>query len=1303
MKRLQKSSFLTKAIIMLLLLMTLATVITVPHVKADEEEVTSKSFYMMGSASASYYNNSQEPKEIGATALKELTIGDSGGLLAYVDKNTVGHGDYAFSNSTSAESTIAYDSLLNVATGDSSHTNSMYYYCRYGYLLKAIGFDDNDNDSFSLRKISGGILWFIYQLAQAIPSIFLGIINILKTLNVFQWFADGFNDALNGAEDEIGGNENIIQDSGNLMQMDNIAEEHPLKPLSDAIGETYTKLYQVGWEITIPACIVLLLVGIFLLHEQGDKRNGRIKKLIIRMMLITFGVPICSGLYSSSLDAVSNAISDNMDGASKVIASTLCDFEGWVKTNRLAVPENAVLESQGTAGTLAGEPTSSTYSNLRKTCFTINTLAGCTTSSITDVDWNKAALQKSSSSTDTASDKEKIIDLITRYMDGTTYESATFEASTKAWLSKKTKKNDTYAEILDEVLTNSLEAKQFAGTDDDNSASDEDAASERFNNTEKWNKVELNNGKKISANIWNNGGLAAKASNSTLGTTENTSLRLGKSVNIKQSDLMKSYIVSYSTKDANFTQDANGSNVNQTGGLSTMAMYNYLNSEFSKAEIKVYSTDRVSSHFTKSPHFSVNLIGGGGLSFLYWFNALVMLGAITVVGFCYSLPILFNSFKISMEIIYNMPFMMFGAVKAGVKILVLTGMLIIELVGNMFLYSIVSEFLMAIGGIVDTDYFSTYLDGTIVLGLTASTAQGTMPGTTLTIIRLTLSSVIIIGIMVQAIRVRKGFVKATQEMMEKALEKLLLDGDSTGASSSLNKPSFMGDMAKGALKGAAMGKGMQLAGGLNGKKGNQKGPSAADTVTPNGNPYAENSIDLDEKDRERIGQQDKDGLPDKGQNDGAEETGRLPGPADGTGSHALPDKSRNDSNNTDMDPSMTEKNGESSQNKEDKEMANKLKNADSLGDVDGTNENKEIDKGNDTENKQDNADSTQTTANRGEGGTKKDKNGKNEKNNDENKGKNTTQEKQAASGDNKDANAKGKQVSSSADSDNKDIDSKEEGNAGSANETTNDGTSQENEPGDVNNTEQSVDESSSKTEDTSSEESSSAQQNSEQKTASDQSEKGNTSNQTGQNQKATQNEKGEKKEKNSKKKETRNGNKAPKQSTQEKANNASAKEEPKQKGIQAVGKKAVNAVKSAAGATKQAVKNNSYGSGRVKSAIKFDKKEAMKDGVVYSRTSKAFVDQDAMGRNIREFKDVSDCFARTNAQGKGRTPEINGCKAKIKGNDMIITKKMENGGRTQFTVDRRTGTVKEQRYNTTYMEQRYTRNIWKKNKEDKNA
>ena len=66
------------------------------------------------------------------------------------------------------------------------------------------------------------------------------------------------------------------------------------------------------------------------------------------------------------------------------------------------------------------------------------------------------------------------------------------------------------------------------------------------------------------------------------------------------------------------------------------------------------------------------------------------------------------------------------------------------------------------------------------------------------------------------------------------------------------------------------------------------------------------------------------------------------------------------------------------------------------------------------------------------------------------------------------------------------------------------------------------------------------------------------------------------------------------------------------------------------------------------------------------------------------------------AQGKGRTTELNGCSARIKGNDMIITKKMANGGKTQFTVDRDTGIVKEQRYNLSFMEQRYKKDKKKK-------
>lgn len=1287
-KIIEKFSFVKFSVFMLFLLVIMSTMV-VPKIKADDED-TSKSFYMMSSAAASYMNFSQEPKAPGATALKELGMGDAGGLMAYVDTDTPGFTEYIASKISTAATSNTYKSLLDASTGDGAHTNSLYYYARYGYLLNATGLDETGGktDGF-IRMIAGAPLWFVYQLAQAVPTIFSIVLTVLRTLNVFNLFATGFNKATSGLRksgtytsedspaksilddirDRLGQprisdkdviDRGLIEDNGDLMTMD--GTDNVYTDAAETVSGTYRAAYQWGWEIAIPIALIALAAGIFLFREDGKKRFSRIKKLFLRAIMITFGVPICGALYTEALDWVSQAVGDGMASTATVVTSTLCDFEGWVEHSRLAVPEDVVLVSQGAEGTLAGEPSGDTYSNLRSTCYTINSQSGLSPglqNSAETVDWDGATVTKTNSVNTTREDMKRVVTLIERYMHADTYESASFESSTKAWLSSQTASDDDYATAVDEMMENSLETTQFCGDTDeetDANTADEDAkeaAKNRFNDSCDWNNAGSSN---MSANVWNNGGLKAKSTSGKIGSTSKTE-KLSRSTTLgdKIGNLIDSNtkIVYSSTYDEDV--EDGGSHVDSVGGLSTVAMYNYLNSDFSKSEVTMYSAKRSTSLFTKPSHYSVTLIGNGALAALYWINAMVMLLSVVIIGYWYALAILFNAFKVSMEIIFNVPFMVMGMLKSGIKVLVFTFVLIIELVGTMFLYTVVTDIIFNIGGIVDKAA-STQLGNTIIFGGgvyadISATFKGTLM---LTVIKLILSSLVIIVLTIKALQVRKGLIKGMNEMMQQTLERLLLDGDSTGAMNDLGKPSALGSLAKGVAKGVGMAKGM--AKDAKGKSP-RKGPQAADAQMAGaimGNNNADGEIDLDEKDR--LAQENREGLPGPtdGQ-DGADndETKGLPGPtgdSDGGAGNRLPGPTDGGDPESRMEPAMAGGDTES----DDKQLADKLKNVDSLGDVD-----KSDDKDGDKETKPVDA-------------AKEDKEGK----------------EKAVKGQEEDPGSEGKDGQKDANAPDgektqpdKDGESQEKG-VGAVSPDSD--TSKEQSSTDGQSGEES--ESTSKTKDV--KESEAEQKD---KPSAD-SKDGNKESQNGQANRGKPSENPDGK--------TEKGRSAGKPSSEKASENSSSRRPKDIKGQAASGasgsagsdntsQKPDNTLRRVHAAAKQMKQDNSYKQSRLKSGLNIDKDKARQDGIIYSRTAKCYVDSNNRGKHVRAFKDVNQCYNDMMAQGKGRITELNGCSAKIKGNDMIITKKMANGGKTQFTVDRATGMVKEQRYSESFMKQRY--------------
>src|SRR5699024_9069666 len=79
--------------------------------------------------------------------------------------------------------------------------------------------------------------------------------------------------------------------------------------------------------------------------------------------------------------------------------------------------------------------------------------------------------------------------------------------------------------------------------------------------------------------------------------------------------------------------------------LSPLAMYNYLNTDFGSTSLHTYSSGRSSSEATRSVHNSVSMVGTGTMSFIYWFNAVVLLGAFVTIGFGYAFAMIIGNLR----------------------------------------------------------------------------------------------------------------------------------------------------------------------------------------------------------------------------------------------------------------------------------------------------------------------------------------------------------------------------------------------------------------------------------------------------------------------------------------------------------------------------------------------------------------------------------------------------------------------------------------------------------------------------------
>lgn len=238
-----------------------------------------------------------------------------------------------------------------------------------------------------------------------------------------------------------------------------------------------------------------------------------------------------------------------------------------------------------------------------------------------------------------------------------------------------------------------------------------------------------------------------------------------------------------------------------TYGLSTMAMYNYLTTSFSTTNAVVYSNEKAASAATRESHYSVNLIGGGFLGFLYWTSGIVMLLAFGVLGWFYSMSIFINSVKRSWHLVMQVPFAMMGLLPAIARVITYTFMMVIELIGSLFLYVLVGDVL------VEADKFIKSFSEVIVSAFGVGTASALSQ--LITPMTLIFTIIFFIVFLVMALRLRKAFVKALDDMMRGIVDKFIV-GHDVPMPGDNKQPGLMQKAANGLATGAGMAAGHSI-------------------------------------------------------------------------------------------------------------------------------------------------------------------------------------------------------------------------------------------------------------------------------------------------------------------------------------------------------------------------------------------------------------------------------------------------------------------------------------------------------------
>lgn len=760
---------MAKVFVLLLVGIALTLSMTTAAFAKDDDKDSDFSFYKVSSAATAYYDDAHNPTSV-----------NTHGVFDYPDISIdkagafVGFIDEDYESGLIG-STVSYLSGSSQSRSyESFKERGLQNYVLYGHALSILGLDSTANDTFDIlsiaRFIGGLLLMLVYTAALAADSFFAIVISILKTFNPFAWFMAG-----------------VTNVSSSFSKWFDTTPETPsvFDGISQFITEWYTALSNLGMYVVFLLFFLSLGAMLLMWNSKKGQVGSVFRTFATRLAFICIGIPLLGGLYTASLDlAAESSWGKNFTpAANQVVASTLVDFESWATNSHLALPNDVTITvdtSDSSSGVIdAGKSTS-----VRGIARAIN----CKNSSMKDVDKNDGWTITLKNS-DTADGNNKVLgayDVMNRYMSSAFYHASDFETTYKSTEIPEESKNSIFTAIKDR----SGKWKEYITAPDKGNMFDNAGGGK--------NTLYFNDGSKESFKpSWSGKVVTYSRSNDSSGDGTN----------------------------------AGGTGGASRGGLSSMSLYNYLSTSFGDSSVVTYSAHKATSSLVTQSHHSVNLIGDGMSSVLYWANAVIILFVITIIGLVYSLGLIINMIGRGIKMVSSVPFAMLGNMKAMAKVTTYTAMMIIEVLGTFFVYSLVIEILLSLSGVVETPLLEALSDrvgstvllgGTVIPGATA--ALPPMMSNALTTVGLLVSSILYLWFGIKAIKLRKSIIKTIDEGVASMIDRIFTTNEHGGSMSNAQKAGqgitmapTPGERAKSAAK--------QVAGGVAGGAGMAIGQS----------------------------------------------------------------------------------------------------------------------------------------------------------------------------------------------------------------------------------------------------------------------------------------------------------------------------------------------------------------------------------------------------------------------------------------------------------------------------------------------
>ena len=750
---------MAKVFVLLLVGIVLVMSMTTAAFAKEDDSDSDFSFYKISSAATAYYDDAHNPTSNDTNGFDYSDIPmDKAGAF-------VGFIDEDYESGLIG-STISYLSGSSQSRSyDSFREEGLKDYVLYGHALSALGLDSTANETFDIlsivRFIGGLFLMLVYTTALSADAFFAIVISILRVLNPFAWFMAGVSEV-----------------STSFSKWFDTTPETP--SVLDGVSQFITGWYKAVSALGMYVVVLLFFLSLVALLLMWNSQKGRVgsvfRTFATRLAFICVGIPLLGGLYTASLDSASQSSWGNnfTPAANQVIASTLVDFESWATNGHLALPGGVTI-TVDTSDSSSGVVDAGKSTSVRGIARSINS----SNSSMTDTGYGNSwtiSLKNSA----TAGSNNKILgayDVMGRYMSSAFYHASDFETTYKSTKIDDESRNAIFTAIKD----HSGKWKEYI---------DPASKGNMFDNaSEGANTPYFNDGSKASFKPnWSSNVVTFSRSNGTSGDSTNSG----------------------------------GTGSSWNGGLSSMSLYNYLSTSFGDSSVVTYSAHKATSGLVVQSHHSVNLIGDGMSSVLYWANAVIILFVITIIGLVYSLGLIINMIGRGIKMVSSVPFAMLGNMKAMAKVVTYTAMMIIEVLGTFFVYSLVIEILLSLSGIVETpllEALSSRVGSTVLLGGTvipgATAALPAMASTALVTVGLLVSSILYLWFGIKAIKLRKSIIKTIDEGVASLIDRIFTTnpqggsmGNAQNAGQGIVTAPTLGERAKNA--------GKQIAGGVAG-------------------------------------------------------------------------------------------------------------------------------------------------------------------------------------------------------------------------------------------------------------------------------------------------------------------------------------------------------------------------------------------------------------------------------------------------------------------------------------------------------